>query len=70
MVPSPQPAGYQHPGRSPLGRAHPSPPTVEHRWGRTARPGLPAQLGPVLELVPLRFCGVLPWRLGTPQLRL
>lgn len=40
------------------------------RWGRTARPGLPAQLGPVLELVPLRFCGVLPWRLETPQLRL
>lgn len=32
--------------------------------------GAPEQLGPVLELVPLRFCGDLPWRPRTPQLRL
>lgn len=32
--------------------------------------GLPEQLGPVLELVLLRFCSILPWRPGMPQLRL
>lgn len=32
--------------------------------------GLPEQLGPVLEPVLLRFCSILPWRPGTPQLRL
>lgn len=57
------------PGSSPLGRAHPLIPSMEHPWAH-GQARLPAQLGPALELVPLRFCGVLPWRLGTPQLRL
>lgn len=33
-------------------------------------PRLPEQLGPALELVPLRFGSALPWRPGTPQLRM
>lgn len=66
------------PGSSSLGSVPPSRPSLgvdatfrgpQARAARTGR-GLPAQLGPVLEPVPLRFGGILPWRPGTPQLRL
>ena len=66
------------PGSSSPGSAPPSRPSVvldaksraHPGTGSTDRPGVPEQLGPALELVLFRFCGVLPWRPGTPQLRL
>lgn len=59
-------------------RAPPSPPSMvlDVKSGGTqvcvaqTGQGLPEQLDPALGLVLLRFCSVLPWRPGAPQLRL